>query len=67
MFSTHVCAEKRMSVKQKYKNFKMRWDEHNVVNKNSEPAKHLARSVGDMYLPNHLKIPSKEKFWKHTL
>ena len=25
--------------------FKIKWDEHNDVNKNSEPAKHLARNI----------------------
>ena len=27
------------------RNCKIRWDEHNDVNKNSEPAKHLARNI----------------------
>ena len=27
------------------RNFKIRWDEHNDVSKNSEPAKHLARNI----------------------
>ena len=27
------------------RNCKIKWDEHNDVNKNSEPAKHLARNI----------------------
>ena len=39
-----------------------------------EPAKHLGRNIEHEFgwyvltnLPEHLKIPSKEKFWIHTL
>ena len=45
--------------------------EHNDVDKNSEPEniylETLNTSLFGMYLPKHLKIPSKEEFWKHAL
>ena len=37
------CGE--MYVGETIRNCKIRWDEHNDVNKNSEPAKHLARNT----------------------
>ena len=53
------------------RNWKIRWDEHNDVYKNSDPAKNLARNLSTslvgMYLQEHRKIPSKEEFWRHTL
>ena len=55
-----------MYVNETIRNCKIRWDEHNDVNINSEPAKHLPRSTEhelvDMYLFEHLKVPSKDKF-----
>ena len=34
-----------MYVSKIIRHFKIRWDEHNDVSKNSEPAKHLARNI----------------------
>ena len=34
-----------MYVGETIRNCKMRWDKHNDANKNSEPAKHLARDI----------------------
>ena len=46
-----VRVEKRMSVEQLEI---VKYNEHNDVSKNSEPAKHLARYI-------------EHEFWKHTL
>ena len=37
-----VCAE--IHVAETIRNYKIRWDEHNDVNKSSDPATHLARN-----------------------
>ena len=34
-----------MYIGETIRNYKVRWDEHNGVNKNSEPAKHLGRNI----------------------
>ena len=45
------------------RNFKIRWDEHNDVSKNSEPAKHLARNIEPKFswyvLTRAPEVPSK--------
>ena len=40
-----ICLCGELYVGEIIRNFKIRWDEHNNVNKNSEPAKHLARNI----------------------
>ena len=73
-----ICSCGKTNVGETIRNCKIRWDKHNDVNENSEPAKHLARNTEHefswLYLQEHWKIfyiigyiPSREEFWKHTL
>ena len=40
-----ICSCGERYVGEIIRHFKIRWDEHNDVNKNFEPAKHLARKI----------------------
>ena len=40
-----ICSCGETNVGETIRNCKTRWDEHNDVNKNSEPAKHLAKNI----------------------
>ena len=40
-----ICSCGEAYVEEAIRICKIRWDEHNDVNKNSEPAKHLARNI----------------------
>ena len=66
-----ICSYGETYIGETIRNCKIRWDEHDNVNTNSEHAKHLAKNIEHklvgIYLQAHLKIPWKEEFLKHTL
>ena len=66
-----ICSCGETYVGETIRNCKIRWEEHNDISKNSEPAKHLARSIEHEFswyvLARAPENTLKEEFWKHTL
>ena len=66
-----ICSCGETYVGETIRNCKIRCDEHNDVNKNSEPAKHLARNIEHEFswfiLARAPVNTLKKEFWKDTL